>query len=103
VASRPIKKLVRRLLRDHSQLLRHSFQAAFLLLNICLRVLFYFWVRQFRRHCRTRRPMAHPAAMFLLLAFLSMAFFLRKALCSWLCPVGTISEYLWRAGRLESR
>jgi polyferredoxin len=36
--------------------------------------------------------------MFLLLAFLSMAFLLRKAFCSWLCPVGTVSEYLWRAG-----
>ena len=41
----------------------------------------------------------HPAAMFLLIAFLAMAFLLRKAFCSWLCPVGTISEYLWRAGK----
>ena len=31
--------------------------------------------------------------------FLAMAFLLRKAFCSWLCPVGTLSEYLWRAGR----
>ncbi|MEJ2006743.1 MAG: 4Fe-4S binding protein, partial [Acidobacteriota bacterium] len=31
-------------------------------------------------------------------AFLSMAFLFRKAFCSWLCPVGTLSEYLWRAG-----
>ena len=37
--------------------------------------------------------------MFLLLTFLSMAFLFRKAFCSWLCPIGTISEYLWRAGR----
>ena len=44
-------------------------------------------------------PAIHPAAMFLLLAFLSIAFLFRKAFCSWLCPVGTISEYLWRAGR----
>jgi polyferredoxin len=28
-----------------------------------------------------------------------MAFLLRKAFCGWLCPVGTISEWLWRAGR----
>ena len=34
-----------------------------------------------------------------LLAFLAIAFLFRKAFCSWLCPVGTISEYLWRAGK----
>ena len=28
-----------------------------------------------------------------------MAFLFRKAFCSWLCPIGTISEYLWRAGK----
>jgi polyferredoxin len=44
-------------------------------------------------------PKVHPAAMFLLIAFLSMAFLFRKAFCSWLCPVGTLSEYLWRAGQ----
>jgi len=44
-------------------------------------------------------PSVHPAAMFLLVAFLAMAFLFRKAFCSWLCPVGTISEYLWRAGQ----
>jgi polyferredoxin len=44
-------------------------------------------------------PATHPAAMFLLVTFLAMAFLLRKAFCSWLCPVGTLSEYLWRAGR----
>ena len=22
-----------------------------------------------------------------------------KAFCSWLCPVGTLSEYLWQVGR----
>jgi len=36
--------------------------------------------------------------MFLLVSFLAMAFLFRKAFCSWLCPVGTLSEYLWRAG-----
>ena len=44
-------------------------------------------------------PKVHPAAMFLLITFLAMAFLLRKAFCSWLCPVGTISEYLWRTGQ----
>jgi polyferredoxin len=44
-------------------------------------------------------PATHPAALFLFVSFLAMAFLLRKAFCSWLCPVGTLSEYLWRAGR----
>jgi hypothetical protein len=35
----------------------------------------------------------------LLVSFLFIAFLLRKAFSSWLCPVGTLSECLWRAGR----
>jgi polyferredoxin len=46
-----------------------------------------------------RVPASHPAALFLLVSFLAIAFLFRKAFCSWLCPVGTFSEYLWRAGR----
>jgi polyferredoxin len=42
----------------------------------------------------------HPAAMFLLVAFLLMSVLLKKAFCSWLCPVGTVSESLWKLGRL---
>ncbi len=44
-------------------------------------------------------PLVHPAAMFLFLAFLAMSVFLKKAFCSWLCPVGTLSENLWKLGR----
>jgi polyferredoxin len=43
-------------------------------------------------------PTLHPATMFLLSAFLLMSWLLRKAFCSWLCPVGTLSEWLWKAG-----
>src|SRR3974390_116370 len=126
-ATKPKKKLIRRTGVDRSQLCRRSCQGAFLLLNVALGTKFYFWVRQFERgavnESLTRPagvegwlpiaglmnlkywilsgeiPRVHPAAMFLLLTFLSMAFLLRKAFCSWLCPVGTISEYLWRAGK----
>ena len=44
-------------------------------------------------------PGLHPAAMFLLVTFVAMAFLFRKAFCSWLCPVGTLSDYLWMLGR----
>ena len=44
-------------------------------------------------------PEVHPAAMFLLVTFIAISFLARKAFCSWLCPVGTISEWLWEGGR----
>src|ERR1035441_1578089 len=44
-------------------------------------------------------PAIHPAAMFLLIAFLLMSLLLKKAFCAWLCPVGTLSESLWKLGR----
>ena len=122
----PKKKLVRRQDRDYSQQLRHLFQGVFLALNLYLGVLFYFWVRQFEggTHMITGRPPGvegwlpiagmmnfkywlltgnlppvHPAAMFLLITFVTMAFLLRKAFCSWLCPIGTFSEMLAALGR----
>jgi len=42
---------------------------------------------------------AHPAGLFIFIAILAMGLLLRKAFCSWLCPVGTLSEALWKAGR----
>jgi len=125
--ARAKKKLVRRTDRDYSQPLRRSFQFAFLLMNVWLGGLFYMWVRHFETAGQTRAvarpagvegflpiagmmnfkywlvthqvPAMHPAAMFLLVAFVSIAFLFRKAFCSWLCPIGTVSEYLWRLGR----
>ena len=125
-AKRAKKKLVRRAGRDHSQALRRGFQFAFLALNIYLGVMFCLWVRAYEAGSvpavarpsgvegylpiagmmnvkywllSGHVPEVHPAAMFLLLAFAAMAFLFRKAFCSWLCPVGTISEYLWRLGQ----
>ena len=126
-ARKPKKKLIRRLQKDRSQFYRRSFQGAFLLLNLALGAKFYFWVRQLETGggvtslhrppgvegwlpiaglmnlkywlLSGQAPKVHPAAMFLLITFLSMAFLFRKAFCSWLCPVGTLSEYLWRAGQ----
>lgn len=46
----------------------------------------------------------HPAAM-VILGFAAMASLLiRKSFCSWFCPVGTLSEWLWKLGdRLVGR
>lgn len=41
----------------------------------------------------------HPAALVLLLTFLVMSLLAKKSFCSWLCPVGTLSEAVWKLGR----
>jgi polyferredoxin len=41
----------------------------------------------------------HPAATVLVVVALAMALLLRKAFCSWVCPVGFLSELLARFGR----
>jgi len=125
------KKLIRRRDRDYSQALRRGYQLAFLLMNVWLGGQFYLWVRHYetagtsayvsrpagvegwlpiagmmnlKYFLVTRQvPELHPAAMFLLVTFVAMAFLFRKAFCSWLCPVGTVSEYLWKLGRKSFR
>jgi len=121
------KKLVRRRDVDYSQKLRRGVQAAFLLLNVWIGVRFYEFVRYFETGGQSQwvarpagvegwlpiaalmnlkatlltgeLPRVHASGMFLLVAFLAISLLLRKAFCGWLCPVGTVSEYLWRAGR----
>jgi len=121
------KQLVRRAEADHSQIIRRSFQFTFLLLNLWIGSAFYFWVHRFETGVQDRLmtrpagvegwlpiaglmnlkywlgtgrvPAIHPAAFFLFITFVAIAFLFRKAFCSWLCPVGTVSEYLWRGGR----
>jgi NAD-dependent dihydropyrimidine dehydrogenase PreA subunit len=41
----------------------------------------------------------HPAALVILVLILAMAFVAKKAFCSWVCPVGTLSEALASLGR----
>jgi polyferredoxin len=128
---RKLKKLVRRRDRDYSQHWRLAVQLGFLLLNLCIGIQFYFWVRwaetagetsaimrpaavegwlpieglmQLKYVLVTRQlPTVHPAGFFLFVAFLLISFFLRKSFCGWLCPVGTVSEYLWKLGRFTFR
>lgn len=125
--ARSKKKLVRRVGRDRSQVIRHGAQAAFVLLNLWIGAQFVLWVRYFDRGgsgfyvarpagvdgwlpiaglmntkyllATGKVPAIHPAAMYLFLGFVLMSLLLKRAFCSWLCPVGTASEVLWRAGR----
>src|SRR5579863_7224021 len=121
------KKLIRRFRPDRAQHIRHGVQGVFVLLNAWLGIQFYFWVRYFERggvgwavprpagaegwlpiaglmnlkyfFSTGQIPVIHPAAMFLFGAFLLMSLLLKKAFCSWLCPVGTFSEALAAVGR----
>jgi polyferredoxin len=45
----------------------------------------------------------HPAGLFILAAIVLQSLVVKKAFCSFLCPVGTLSEYLWRLGRFVYR
>lgn len=41
----------------------------------------------------------HPAALVLFLTIVGMSLLAKKSFCSWLCPVGTLSEAAWKSGR----
>jgi polyferredoxin len=121
------KPYIKRTLKDYSQQIRRTVQVSFFLLNIWLGAQFYFFVRHFEQYApgdpaprpagvegwlpiaglmnlkafilTGDLPRFHPAAMFLLVTFLGISLLFRKAFCGWLCPVGTLSEYLWKFGR----
>lgn len=40
----------------------------------------------------------HPAALIMFVAILAVSVFLKKGFCGWICPIGTVSQYLWMAG-----
>lgn len=123
-AKRPVQ---RRKDPQRSQRYRRAAQFGFVLLNLWICTEFVFFVRQFEgfpapfsvsrpagvegwlpimgmmqtkyTFLTGKIPALHPAAMVLLLSFVAMSLLLRRSFCSWLCPVGTLSEYLWKLGR----
>ena len=42
----------------------------------------------------------HPAAMVILGFAALISLGLRKSFCGWFCPIGTLSEWMWKAGRI---
>jgi polyferredoxin len=112
---------------DVSQQVRLASQVAFGLIALGVGVQFYLWVRYYETGGASMRvarpdgveawlpiaalmnlktfiltgavPGAHAAGMFMLIAFLAISLLFRKSFCSWICPVGTISEWLWQTGQ----
>ena len=127
----PHTKLVRRVDREYSQSLRLGVQLFVVALNVWIGVQFYLWVRWAESGGRAlevsrpagvegwlpiaalmnlkylsayrQLPHVHPAGLFLLYPSCRCRVVFRKAFCSWLCPVGTVSEYLWKLGRATFR
>jgi polyferredoxin len=130
-ARAPRKKIIRRIAGDKSQRVRRTMQLAFVVLNAWIGIQFYMWVRLFERGgtglrvprptgaegwlpiagfmnfkafvATGRVPAIHAAAMFLFMAFVAMSLLAKKSFCSWLCPVGTLSEVLARVGKKSFR
>ena len=126
-ASTPRKLLVRRSSSDRSQFTRRIVQFVFLALNAWIGIQFLLWARYFESNGTTLYvsrpagvdgwlpiaglmnlkylflthtfPAIHPAAAVLMGVFVLASLLLKKSFCSWLCPIGTISEYLWKLGR----
>ena len=121
------KLLLRARLLEDSQFLRHLIQGAFIILYLWIGVEFWLFMRWGLGGGTVvympRPPGAegflpisalmslwhwllsgslntiHPASVFILVAILTIGLILKKGFCSWLCPVGTLSESLWRLGR----
>jgi polyferredoxin len=121
------KKMIRRRSTDRSQQMRWWIQTLFLILNVWIGVEFMLFVRYYEsggttalvgrpagvegwlpigalmnlKYCfmTGQIPPVHPAAMFLLIAFLAISWIFRKSFCSWLCPIGMLSEVLWKLGK----
>jgi NAD-dependent dihydropyrimidine dehydrogenase PreA subunit len=41
----------------------------------------------------------HPAGTIILIAIIAVSIIMKKAFCSWMCPIGTLSESLWMLGQ----
>jgi polyferredoxin len=126
-SARQKKAFARRPGRDYSQAVRCCVQVLFVLLNLWIGVEFYLFVRHYETAGQTpfqprpagvegwlpiaslmnlkyllftgSFPPVHPAGLVLFLAFIGISLLWSKSFCSWLCPVGTLSEALWKLGK----
>jgi polyferredoxin len=114
-------------LKQDGQRVRFYIQLGFLLLILWIGIDFYLFVRYFQQGgsgIYFGRPPGvegflpisslislkywlqsgifnsiHPAGLVLFIIILSLGFLLKKSFCSWICPVGLLSESLWQLGQ----
>jgi polyferredoxin len=114
-------------LKNDSQVLRSTVQSAFVLLCVWIGIEFHLFVKWGMSEGRAsffERPPGvegflpisalmgmlhwlyggtintiHPAGTIILLAIIAVSVVMKKAFCSWMCPIGTLSEALWMLGQ----
>lgn len=122
----PAQGLIARLQGD-AQFLRRSVQIAFVLLSVWIGIEFYLFMHwglsggTAAFHARPPGAEAflpisgllgllhwqhggelnpiHPAATVVFVAIIAVSLLVRKSFCSWLCPVGTLSDWLANLGQ----
>ncbi|MDD8017045.1 MAG: 4Fe-4S binding protein [Bacteroidota bacterium] len=125
--SQPLYRRVMERLKNDSQFFRSTVQLTFILLCAWIGIEFYLfmqWGMAAGEKNYFQRPPGvegflpisalmglihwigsgtlntiHPAATIILVAIIAVSIVLKKAFCSWLCPVGTLSESLWMLGQ----
>lgn len=111
--------------RKYIRILRYSVQAAFLLLTLFIGYRFYQFVLHFEAagQAFVQRPPSvdaflpigglmafkyfiltgiiepvHPSGFIMFVAILGVSLVMKKGFCGWICPVGTLSQYVWMTG-----
>ncbi len=110
--------------RTYLRPLRYVVQAAFFLLTLSIGWQFYHFVRHFEAGWPfVERPASvdaflpiggfmafkyflltgivdpvHPAGFILFAAILGVSLVMKKGFCGWICPIGTLSQYIWMTG-----
>jgi polyferredoxin len=105
--------------------MRYAVQSGFVLLTLFIGYRFYQFVRQFEvpGQLLVGRPASvdaflpigglmafkyflftgivepvHPSGFIMFIAILGVSLIMKKGFCGWICPVGTLSQYVWMAG-----
>jgi len=111
--------------RRYLRVLRYSVQLAFLLITLAIGHQFYQFVQHFETAGRpfVQRPPSvdaflpigglmafkffvlsgivepvHPSGFIMFAAILGVSLAVKKGFCGWICPIGTLSQYIWMAG-----
>jgi len=111
--------------RSYVRIMRYSVQVAFFLLTLVIGHQFYRFVRHFEAagNAFAQRPPSvdaflpigglmafkyflmtgivepvHPSGFIMFAAILGVSLVMKKGFCGWICPIGTVSQYIWMAG-----
>ena len=111
--------------RKYIRILRYAVQLGFLVLTIFIGYRFYQFVRHFEVAGQpfVQRPPSvdgflpigglmafkfflltgivdpvHPSGFIMFASILGVSLVMKKGFCGWICPVGTLSQYIWMAG-----